>query len=81
MEDIIEVIIKGIWTAIKFIFYIVVFNIILFNVGRVTLLTATLGKYPRYNHIGRDSEKIASVGVLVLVVAWSAIAIFNNLKT
>ena len=81
MDDIIEAIIKGIWEAIKFILYVVVFNIILFNLGRVTLLTATLGKYPRYNHIEKDSEKIAWFGVFVLVAAWSAIAIFNNLKT
>lgn len=79
MEDLIEAIIKGIWVAIKFILYVVVFNIILFNLGRVTLLTTTLGKYPRYRHIERDSEKIAWFGVFVLVAAWSAIAIYNNL--
>ena len=79
MDDIVEAIIKGIWVAIKFILYVVVFNIILFNLGRVTLLTATLGKYPRYNHIERDSEKIAWFGFFVLLLAWSAIAIYNNL--
>lgn len=79
MDDILEIVFKGIKEVIKFIVYVVILNIIIFNIGRFTLLAVTLGKYPRFKHLEKDAEKIMWFGLFVIVAAWSVLAIYNNL--
>jgi len=78
MEDIIEPFLRAIWTAIRFILWDILFHMVMFNIGRATLLVITLGKYPRFKHIEKDTEKIALFGMFIVILVWSALAIYNN---
>ena len=69
---------KGAGAVAKFIGYYVIWCAVLLTLGRVTLLLVTLGRYPRGSAVERDANRISLVGVLVLLVAWSLIAIYNN---
>ena len=55
-------------------------NIILFNIGRFSLLLITLGHYPQGEAIEKDAEKITWAGVFVLFLIWLAIALYNNYR-
>ena len=81
MEEIAENIIKGIWSVIHFILWLVLFQIIIFNIGRVSLLIITLGKYPRFSHIQKDTDKIIYFGLFLIVAAWATLVIYNNVNT
>jgi hypothetical protein len=63
---------------IKFVAYYIIWSFVLFNLGRVSLLLVTLGQYPRGLDAQRHVNQISFVGILVLVFAWSAVAIYNN---
>jgi hypothetical protein len=80
MDDLVESIVTGIWKFIKFVIYIVIVNIVLFNLGRFTLLIVTAGKYPRYMHLEKDYNKICWVGFILILTAWVTLAIYNNLN-
>jgi hypothetical protein len=64
--------------VVKFIAYYVIWSFVLFNLGRMSLLVVTLGQYPRGLYAQRHVNQISLVGILVLVLAWTAIAICNN---
>jgi len=64
--------------VVKFVAYYIIWSFVLFNLGRMSLLLVTLGKYPRGLDAQRHANQISLVGTLVLVLAWSAIAIYNN---
>jgi len=80
LDDIIEPFLRAIWAAIRFILWEIVFNIIMFNIGRLTLLVITLGKYSGFKHLQKDTEKIALLGIFMVVLAWIALAIYNNVS-
>ncbi len=69
---------NGVVAVVKFIVYYIIWSFVLFNLGRVSLLLVTLGKYPRGRDAQRHVNQISLVGILVLVLAWSAVAIYNN---
>jgi len=73
-----EEITNGVVAVIKFIAYYIIWSFVLFNLGRVTLLLVTLGQYPQGLDAQRHINQISLVGVLVLVMAWSAVAVYNN---
>ncbi|MEI7037930.1 hypothetical protein [Fulvimonas yonginensis] len=64
--------------VVKFIAYYIIWSFVLFNLGRMSLLVVTLGQYPRGLDAQRHVNQISLVGILVLVLAWSAIAVYNN---
>jgi hypothetical protein len=64
--------------VVKFIAYYIIWSFVLFNLGRMSLLAVTLGQYPRGLDAQRHVNQISLVGILVLVLAWSAIAVYNN---
>jgi hypothetical protein len=64
--------------VVKFIAYYIIWSFVLFNLGRMSLLVVTLGQYPRGLDAQRHINQISLVGILVLVLAWSAIAVYNN---
>lgn len=70
---------SGIVSVIKFIFYTLVWQFVLFNVGRITLLLITAGRYPKGRHVQLHESRISLVGLTVLFIAWLVIAIHNNL--
>jgi hypothetical protein len=65
-------------SVVKFIAYYLIWSFVLFNLGRASLLLVTLGQYPRGLDAQRHASQISLVGILVLVLAWSGVAIFNN---
>lgn len=56
----------------------VMVQVVLFNVGRISLLLVTLGSYPRGHILERDVVRIAWAGVVVVFLVWAAIALYNN---
>ena len=69
---------NGAVAVVKFIAYYIIWSFVLFNLGRMSPLVVTLGQYPRSLDAQRHVNQISLVGILVLVLAWSAIAIYNN---
>ena len=74
-----EEITNGIVSVIKSIFYVLVWQFVLFNVGRITLLLVTVGRYPKGRLVELHVNRISLVGLAVLFTAWSVVAIHNNL--
>jgi hypothetical protein len=64
--------------VLRFLFVNLLTNLVLFNVGRVTLLAVTVGRYPRGRMLVAHEERIVACGVLVLVLAWCAIVLYNH---
>ena len=74
-----EEITNGIVSVIKSIFYVLVWQFVLFNIGRITLLLVTVGRYPKGRLVELHVNRISLVGLAVLFTAWSVVAIHNNL--
>ena len=81
MDEIAETIIKALWNIIKFIIWEIAFCIIMFNVGRASLLIFTFGKYPTQAHLENDNTKISFFGMFVILATLFSIAIYNNANT
>ena len=73
-----EEIAKGFVAVAKFVAYYIIWSFVLFNLGRTSLLLVTLGHYPRGLDVQRHTNQISFVGILVLVLAWSLVAVYNN---
>jgi hypothetical protein len=56
----------------------VIWSLVLFNIGRIALLAVTLGRYPRQQHLRLHAGRISVAGLLVIALAWSSLAIYNN---
>ena len=69
---------NGAVAVLKFIAYHIIWLFVLFNLGRLSLLLVTLGQYPRGLDAQRHEMQISLVGILVLVLALSSVAIYNN---
>ncbi len=63
----------------RFVFKVIIWDFVLFQVGRVVMLAVTLGRYPTRKDCARSRGRIQWVGIATLVVAWLVIAAFNNL--
>jgi hypothetical protein len=77
-DDIVEGVVTFIVDAIKFWLWLVLWNFLIMNLGRFTLLAVTLGRYPKWQDVEESPNRIALAGVFVIFLVWSAIA-FNNL--
>lgn len=73
-----EEIAHGAGSVIKFILFHVLWEIILFTLGRATLLLCTLRRYPRGRWLELHNDRIGFVGVVVVVLAWASVALFNR---
>jgi len=67
MEEVIESVLTTIWKVIKFVFLHLLFSIILFNIGKISLLIITFGKYPKLSNLEKDSTKISLFGLFVVL--------------
>jgi len=65
-------------TALRFVFVHLLYNIVLFNLGRAALLLISLGRYPRGRNLSAHEGRISACGVLVVVLVWCGIALFNH---
>lgn len=68
-------IVGGLIAAVTFFMSVVLWQLLLFNLGRGSLLLCTLGRYPRGETLRRDANRIALTGLFVLILVWSAIAL------
>lgn len=64
----------------RFIFEVIIWDFVLFHLGRVAMLTVTLGRYPSRKDCTQSRGHIQVAGIATLATFWSAIAIFNNLR-
>jgi len=64
--------------APKLVFQVVVWNLILFNLGRLVLLACTVGQYPRGRSLESDHNRICLTGVAVVLIVWIGIAARNH---
>ncbi|GAA0719875.1 hypothetical protein [Dokdonella soli] len=73
--------IDAVAAALKAVFIAFVWNIVLFNLGRYALLLMTAGRYPHGRLLDAHVNRICAAGFAVLVMAWSMLALYNNLHT
>lgn len=64
----------------KFIFKVIIWDFVLFQVGRAVMLAVTLGRYPTRKDCAQSHGRIQWVGIAALVAAWLVIAAFNSLR-
>jgi len=76
----IEAIAHSLLALLHLLFGVALWQTVLAGIGRFVLLLLTLGRYPRGAAVARDENRLGLMGVLVLVVVWSVIAIHNNLR-
>ena len=74
-------IIDGVVGITKFAVSVVLWNLVLFNLGRFVLLLATFGRYPRGTALTRHANRIALTGLMVIAMVWCGIALYNNFAT
>ncbi len=74
MEEILESAAKGFISVLR----LVIFEIILFNLGRVSLLFITLGRYPKGIWLKKHETRIGLTGLLIIISILLVIGIFNN---
>jgi len=67
-------------SVLKIVISYVLWSLVLFNLGRATLLICTLGRYPRGPVPRQHANRISFVGALVVVALWASIAVHNNLR-
>ena len=63
------------WIAVELLWHLV-----LFSLGRAAIWLVTLGRLPSQHHLRRYPDRISLAGALVLLLAWAAIAIYNNVQ-
>ncbi len=78
MEEIAEGLFKIVGSMLRWFIFDILIHVVLFNIGRFTLLLITFGKYPRHEVVERDFNYISWAGVFVIILVWVAIALFNN---
>ena len=78
MEDVVLAIIKVLASAIRWILWEILIQIVIFNLGRGVLLGITLGRYPRGKDLENDFNVVLLSGVGALVCLWVAVAFINN---
>jgi len=69
---------RSIVAALRFVLVHLLVNVILFNLGRVALLIVSLGRYPRGRNLIAHESRISACGVLVVILVWFGIALFNH---
>ena len=74
-----EVIEDAVGATARFIFKVIIWDFVLFHLGRIVLLVATLGRYPTRRDSQQSRGRIQWVGIATLIVLWAAVALFNNL--
>lgn len=63
----------------RFIFRVIIWDFVLFHLGRTALLIATLGRYPPRRDYEQSRRRIQWIGMATLIVLCAAAALFNNL--
>ena len=75
-----EIIANVVGPAVRFIVRVIIWDVVLFQLGRVVLLVVTFGRYSTRKDCEQVRGRIQWAGMAALVIAWAAIAVFNNLR-
>ncbi|WP_430389964.1 hypothetical protein [Dyella sp. 20L07] len=78
MRDAIE---SAVEATARFVFKVVIWDFVLFQLGRIVLFSATLGRYPTRKECTQSRDRIQWVGIATLGVLWVAVATVNNLRS
>jgi len=76
----IEDIVSAIWEIIKSLILDIIFQIVetvICNIGRLSLLLVTLGKYPKISHLEKHYNRICLTGGFVIFIKALALAPFG----
>ena len=74
-----EAIEDAVGATARFIFRVIIWDFVLFHLGRTVLLIGTLGRYPTRRDCEQARGRIRWIGIVMLIVLWVAVALFNNL--
>ena len=77
MDSILEAIFHFFIEAVKFIFYVIIWNIVFFYIGVTILKTLTFLKYPTGKQFEKHVNVISGVGLNFIFILWSLIATYN----
>ena len=77
MNSILEEIIHFFIEAVKFIFYVIIWNIVFFYIGVTILKILTFLKYPTGDQFEKHVNVISGVGLNFIFILWSFIAAYN----
>lgn len=69
---------SGFVSVVRFVIYHVLWEILLFNLGRVALLVLTLGRYPRGAVAESHNGRVSLAGVAVIALIWLGVVLFNH---
>lgn len=78
MDDLIEALLKGLGSVLRFFVQGFLIEILFFNLGRGTLLIITMARYPRTEHLDTKQNYISVFGFLVFVLAIFCIGLYNE---
>ena len=78
MEEIAEGIFKTIGSVIKWFLWDFVFQVILYYLGKATLLLITFGRYPKKNETEKEVNLISLFGFFIIFSVWLTITLYNN---
>ncbi len=74
-----EAIVDVLKAITRFIFEMIIWNFVLFHLGRLAMLTVTLGRYPTHKDCLQSQGRIQLAGIATLTILWVVIAVSNNL--
>ena len=77
MDSILETVFSFIAEAVKFILYVIIWNIVFFYIGVTVLKTLTLLKYPTGKQFEKHVNIISGAGLNFVFILWAAIATYN----
>ncbi len=64
----------------RFLLGVVIWDALLRQLGRATLLILTAGQWPRGKALKQHANAISASGVIVLLLAWFALASWNHAR-
>ena len=76
MDSIFEAILNFVVEAVKFIVYVIIWNIVFFYIGVTILKTLTFLKYPTGKQFEKHINIISSVGLNFIFILWALIATY-----
>ncbi len=78
MEEIFEGLFRVIGSVLRHVLFEILFNLILFNLGRMFYLVITLGQYPKGIWLKKHENRISFTGLFIVVATWVLIFIYNR---
>ncbi|MGM0564576.1 MAG: hypothetical protein ACQES2_09630 [Pseudomonadota bacterium] len=78
MDEIAGITLAALLKILRYTLWDILFQVVIYSLGRFALLTLTLGKFPRAHHLPRYDKWIFCAGVGVVFAIWLAIVIYNR---